>query len=411
MPALIILAVSDYVTSGNFSACLIFNNGSVPLKKAYWTVNTANVCKQALLPAGVLASLLLLRDRATRLFGLHTILSFTLAVVTCAKIGANVNYFIEPSWSAGLSLALVLATVRKPLLLRLATVATCVLLFQSAVGAEKRVRNFYEEMRNFPGVMNLVETYGSKGPILTLESGAQVLAGQQVYVADIHMFTRLSEVGKFDLTPILDDLRQHRLAAVIAREDIKPGFRGHSNWTPEMRRVVAMHYRPLEEYAGFTVYVPRETPLSEEALNRAGLRHALIQATLYPNGRKATEVTLVDGQKDGVEREWNEQGNLLRETTFVNGEQTGPEIRWYENGSMASRTEYDRGSRKGSEVRWHPNGRKWTEARYEAGVLRGEVVRWDEQGAARKDAGATRLVSPPARPRIVRGGRESTSRP
>jgi hypothetical protein len=107
--------------------------------------------------------------------------------------------------------------------------------------------------------MSLVERYGSKGPILTLESGAQVFAGQQVYMADPHIFTRLNEVGKFDLTPILNDLRQHRLAAVIARDDVKPGFVGHTNWTPEMQRVVAAYYRPQETRAGLTAYVPRET--------------------------------------------------------------------------------------------------------------------------------------------------------
>ena len=314
-----ILVVGDYFSKGNFSQCLIFTNGSVPLRKIYWTTITACVCKQALLPAGVIAALLLLRNRSTRLFGLHAVLSFALAVVTSAKIGSHVNYFIEPSWSAGLALGLVLATLRRPVLVRLATVAMCVLLFQSAGRAESRVKGFYAEMKDFPALMNLVETYGSKGPILTMESGAQVFAGQQVYMADLHIFTRLNEVGKFDLTPILDDLRQHRLAAVIARDDIKPGFFGHTNWTPEMRRVVALHYRPLEECVGLTVYVPRETPLADESLNPAGMRRRLVQTTFYASGRKATEVVLVNGLKDGIEREWNDEGRLLRETTFLAG--------------------------------------------------------------------------------------------
>jgi hypothetical protein len=266
-------------------------------------------------------------------------------------------------------------------------------MFQSAGRAEKRMRGFYEEMNNFPGIMNLVEKYGSKGPILTLESGAQVLAGQQVYVADLHIFTRLNELGKFDLTPILNDLRQHRLAAVIAREDIQPGYLGHTNWTPEMRRVVAMHYRPLEEYAGYTVYVPRETPLPEDALNAAGRRHTLIASTSYPNGCKATEVTLVDGQKEGIEREWNEAGRLLRETTFVHGDRTGPEVLWYENGRMARRADYACGCLAGTQTTWYPDGQKWTEASYEGGRLRGDVAHWDEPRSTVPDLGPARLAS------------------
>lgn len=395
LAVLAILALGDFLSSGNFSQCLIFTNGSVPLKKAYLTSITGTVCKQGLLPAGAIAALFLLRDRSTRLFGLHAVLSFTLAVVTSAKMGSHVNYFIEPSWSAGLSLALLLTAVRKPALLRLATVATCVLLIQSGVRAEKRMRGFYEEMGNFPGLMNLVETYGSKGPILTLESGAQVFAGQQVYVADLHIFTRLNEVGKFDLTPILDNLRQHRLAAVIAREDILPGFPAHSNWTPEMRQVVAMHYRSLEEYAGYTVYVPRETPLAEEIRTPADETRWPVDKTFYANGRKATEVTVVNRKKDGIEREWDDRGRLLRETTYAKGKMVGPNIRWYENGTMASRTDYARDSREGAAITWHPNGRKWTEARYKAGVLQGEILRWDAQGQAEDDAGTARLAGGP----------------
>ena len=250
LSAVAIVVLGDVLSSGNFSQCLIFTNGSVPLKSAYLTLITVQVCKQALLPAGVIAALFLLRDPATRLFGLHTLLSFALAVVTSAKIGSHVNYFIEPSWAAGLSLGLLLSKLHKPQWFCVATVAMCVLLVQSSVRAYGRLKQFGIEMDQFPGVMSLVEKYGACGPLLTMESGAQVFAGQPIYVADMHIFTRLNEVGKFDLTPILDDLRQHRLSAIIAGEDIRPDFVGHSNWTPEMRTVVALHYRSLEEYAG-----------------------------------------------------------------------------------------------------------------------------------------------------------------
>jgi hypothetical protein len=393
--AIAIVLLGDWFSSGNFSKCLIFSNGSVPLQKAYLTIITVQVCKQALLPAGVIAALFLVRDPATRLFGLHTLLSFALAVVTSAKIGSHVNYFIEPSWSAGLSLGLVLSKLHRPQWLRLAAAAMCVLLVQSAGRAYGRVKQFGVEMEQFPGVMSLVEKYGARGPLLTMESGAQVFAGQPIYVADMHIFTRLNEAGKFDLAPILDDLRQHRLSAIIAGEDIRPDFVGHSNWTREMRTVVALHYRTMEEYAGRTVYVPREKPLVEEEAAAQHTQRSVVQTTFYPNHQKATEVPLVEGrkrpvielkdhtihwQKEGVEREWNEYGRLLRETTFVEGNQDGPDVRWYENGQLASRATYAKGCRHGIATTWYPNGRKWTEARYEVGVLRGETARWDEQG-------------------------------
>ena len=427
-----ILVVGDLVSGGNFSECLVFSNGSVPLRKIYCTTITELVCKQALLPAGGIAALFLLRDPATRMFALHTLLSITLAVVTSGKIGSHVNYFIEPSWSAGLAGGLLLSRLDYPILVRLRVIAACILLFQSAGRADLRVTQFRAEMREFPGLMNLVEKYGAQGPLLTMESGAQVLAGQRVCVADMHIFTRLNEIGKFDLTPIIDDIRQHRYTAILARADIRPNYVGHTNFTPEVRRAVTMHYRFLEQHCGLSAYVPREQPLNEATVDAAGAPittvrttplesgppHAVLQTAFYPNGRKASEVKLINLSEAGVvldrkqkkfllqnplvqhgiEREWDEQERLLRETTYCLGKISGPETTWYENGRLACRVDYAQWKRHGIAASWHRNGTPWSEARFERGVLQGETALWHESGGAAGETAAARLADAETNP-------------
>jgi antitoxin component YwqK of YwqJK toxin-antitoxin module len=121
-------------------------------------------------------------------------------------------------------------------------------------------------------------------------------------------------------------------------------------------------------------------PLAEDELSPRGAWRTMLQTTFYSNGRKAVEVMLREGQKHGVEREWDPQGHLLRETSFVYGVQDGPDIRWYENGTMASRATYAFGRRQGPETTWRCQGAKWTEACYQRGILQGAVSRWDTQG-------------------------------
>ena len=92
----------------------------------------------------------------------------------------------------------------------------------------------------WPAVMELVRQYGGDKPILTMQIRPSI-AAQQPYVADIHIVTRLAEAGKFDEEPILRDLREHRLAAVIAAADVQPDVVGHTNWTFAMRQTIAAH--------------------------------------------------------------------------------------------------------------------------------------------------------------------------
>ena len=58
------------------------------------------------------------------------------------------------------------------------------------------------------------------------------------------MVRRLAEAGKFDEEPILRDLREQRLAAVIAADDVRPDVVGHTNWTVAMRHTIARYYWP-----------------------------------------------------------------------------------------------------------------------------------------------------------------------
>lgn len=255
--AAVIFALGDAMSQGNFSTCMIFSNmNPVRFKLAYGL--THFVCKQVLLPLGIGLALGRLFDARMRPFVLHGLLAFSVAVLTSGKVGAHVNYFIESSWAAGLCLALAMVGWQNHRRVWLVYGLAAVLVFQVAEPAWKHVRQNRRDMARWPAVMELVSQYGAEKPILTMQIGAQVFAGQQPYVADIHIVTRLAEAGKFDEEPILHDLREHRLGAVIAADDVRPDAVGHTNWTAAMRQAVATYYQPEITCGPLTVYVPRE---------------------------------------------------------------------------------------------------------------------------------------------------------
>ena len=339
-------------------------------------------CKQPVLPLGIAAGCFLLRDAQTRLFGLHAAAGFALAVFTGAKIGANHNYFIEPSWAAMFCLALAMIQWQPRAVYPWVVAAAGVLIVQSAVRMTPHVQSHYERIRQWPQTMLAVQKYGQIGPLLTMQVGAQVLSGQEPCVVDVFILSCLSRRGAFDVSPILDALRDRKFAAVIARDDIRFTAPGDTIWTDAERQLVARCYRPVDRFGDLTVYIPRQTPQSDIPLSPSDEKKWTgIVRRCYEDGRKESEANLVCGRKHGAERFWDGDGCLWREIHYVNGVQHGLETTWYENGRRAGAVEYANGRREGLETTWYETGRKWTETPYLHDAPHGLATRWNPDGS------------------------------
>ena len=54
----------------------------------------------------------------------------------------------------------------------------------------------------------------------------------------------------------------------------------------------------------------------------------------WSNGILASEVTYVDGEKEGVEKKWFNTGVLSKKRNLVNGREEGIQQAWLQNGKM-----------------------------------------------------------------------------
>lgn len=355
-----LVLLGDLVSAGNFSRSLIFSNVN-PMQAHQALALIETVCKQPVLPAGVLVALLLLADRRARAFALYGVIAFAFAVVSAAKVGSNTNYFIEPSWAAAMCLGIALTRCRGHVRAPIAYGLAAFLVIHSAARATSHERQVSLELANWPAIQHAVEFYGAEGPLLTMEIGAQVRAAQQPYIADAHIITRLAEAHAFDQQPILDDLRNQRLRALILGPDVELAHEGHTNWTDEMRLTVAQYYRPHEKLGQLTVYLPRSVPLAADKLQVRSpdcpeARDLVRVSKFHASGRLAAVSDYRDGKLHGAHSEWDQGGNKWCELQYKGGRLDGVQRYFQENGQIAQELTYTNGVRHGVEKRYATDG-------------------------------------------------------
>lgn len=355
-----VLLLGDLFSEGNFSRCLIFSNVN-PMKPRQALTLLKTVCKQPVLPVGLVVALLLLADRRARAFALYGVLASVFAIFSAAKVGSNTNYFIEPSWATAICLGIGLTRCRGHVRASVAYGFAAFLVIHSAARATSHERQVNEELADWPLVQHAVESYGANGPLLTMEIGAQVRAGQQPYVADAHIITRLTEAGDFNQQPILNDLRNQQLTALILGPDVALGHKGHTNWTEEMRRTIARYYRPQESLGRLTVYLPRSVPLAADALEDNSPDHSgrddLVRVSkFHANGRLAQTSDYRNGELHGSHVEWDIGGSKWCELQYKSGDLEGTQRYFHENGQIARELTYTDGLRHGVERHFSADG-------------------------------------------------------
>ena len=98
----------------------------------------------------------------------------------------------------------------------------------------------------------------------------------------------------------------------------------------------------------------------------------------YPDGRIASQVTFVNGIKEGESRIWYSNGKFWEVSSYVNGKIHGLTIQYYNNGQMRSWGHFLNGLKVGFWRRWYENGQISAQGEYRNDVKIGKWSYWEE---------------------------------
>jgi antitoxin component YwqK of YwqJK toxin-antitoxin module len=87
---------------------------------------------------------------------------------------------------------------------------------------------------------------------------------------------------------------------------------------------------------------------------------------IYPNNVQASENNFLNGYKEGIQKQWYQNGQLLIVQSFLNNVPNGKCLEWHENGVLRFEAEYDRGEKlwsksyneKGELIKQYPLDKK-----------------------------------------------------
>jgi len=279
-PVLALFGLLDLLTGGGFVTATF---GSLT-KEVYYLVGfglTGDFMLTFPIPAALL--LLALVPLAVRRSPhlpslLYLCTAVLVAMLTVGKPGANVNYFIEPMAALCIAAAAGFAALRQTeLSVRpLAAPAVAVSFVWLTLEAVPDYHAAYLQHRDRrqdhrPGIQ-LPPTALSGGPILAPPSTYTLLPEPRpvYYMNDDFTFSVMAARGKFPRDRILNDLRERRIAAVVAYRTAftdRPAFIGdwQGGWTiwslAGYREALLGSYRLVDWRLprGLVLFLPRET--------------------------------------------------------------------------------------------------------------------------------------------------------
>jgi Family of unknown function (DUF5758)/MORN repeat variant len=85
-------------------------------------------------------------------------------------------------------------------------------------------------------------------------------------------------------------------------------------------------------------------------------------------------------RRDGLHREWHENGRLSEEYSYRAGKLNGIYKRWQKDGSPSEECTFKNGIKNGLYKLWHDNGRLCEESNYKDRELDGVYKRWNTNG-------------------------------
>ena len=99
--------------------------------------------------------------------------------------------------------------------------------------------------------------------------------------------------------------------------------------------------------------------------------------TFYNDGRKHEEMVM---SGSGTSRTWYASGKPQSEVSVVDGKKEGMFVSWYENGQKKDEVPYVDGVREGKTREWHENGQLKFEGVYVDDELEGQATWWTATG-------------------------------
>lgn len=153
-----------------------------------------------------------------------------------------------------------------------------------------------------------------------------------------------------------------------------------------------------------------------EQVQESSVKPLIVQREYYANGQVKREVSFRDGKKEGVWREFDENGKVTQSQTyeknvllssgvvdtdgkrngeckefypdstlraegiFIDGEKSGEWKYYYHNGQVEQRGVFEQGKQQGLWVWFYDNGRKQIEENYFKGVENGSYKEYDTDG-------------------------------
>lgn len=114
-----------------------------------------------------------------------------------------------------------------------------------------------------------------------------------------------------------------------------------------------------------------------------------VLTTLYANGQKKSEVTIVNGKEDGSALYFAEDGTVLEKGNFSNGMRNGNWTRFSPAGVIIGIASFTNGKKDGTWVVNNEKGAKLFEMTYRNGEKVGVWTTWNDEGqvVATKDYG------------------------
>jgi hypothetical protein len=225
------------MTDGGFALAVFGSNAAAPFALGGFVKAAQAGLAGAVLPVlmGLGVAVVARGGSAERLVAAWALLSFILALATVGKVGANVNYFIEPALACAPLAALAWARAsRETAALGVGTAALAASLLHAAPRVALERRGRAERAILEPRLTGLLRGK----TVVTMEVVSVLRAGGTPYLNDPHAFARMAEAGKWDERRLVADVRSGAIDVVLADADLAAVDPAFSNWSRAVRAAV-----------------------------------------------------------------------------------------------------------------------------------------------------------------------------
>jgi hypothetical protein len=236
------LGLISWTTHGGFLQSMTFN-GATPfavggfVKAAQIALGAAPIPLLAGLAVGAAAG----KDENGRLLSGYYLLALFIALATVGKVGANLNYFIEPGLAMAPLAALawnVWGRTVSGAAVALASLVSMLAWTAPRVGWELkgRTERIAAEKRLTPML--------AKKNVLTMEVASVFAARGTPVLNDPCIFAYLARAKRWDESGLVGAIRERKVDLVLADADLSVPDPVFSNWSPAVRRAVVETCRP-----------------------------------------------------------------------------------------------------------------------------------------------------------------------